>query len=201
MYAFLAREYHFVFNVLELYMSELHNLIFCNLLPIPPLMTIHKGISSHFLCSVDFHCPVYNLFKHFVHWWGCLRFLTRIMRWQWARSSPDLSQKPSLWVTGVWASFLDTVPLSSREVVPIPLYRQCIRAVCAVQRLYQHFLPLRFLPVSPVWNGTSCGSLLHFLDWVRLNLFWYLTFVCPLLRIACLCFWFSFLLSLLKIDL
>lgn len=135
MYAFLAREYHFVFNVLELYMSELHNLIFCNLLPIPPLMTIHKGISSHFLCSVDFHCPVYNSFKHFVHWWGCLRFLTRIMRWQWARSSPDLSQKPSLWVTGVWASFLDTVTLSSREVVPIPLYRQCIRVVWALSTL------------------------------------------------------------------
>ena len=74
------REYHFVFNVLEFYMSKLHNLIFCNLLPIPPLMMIHKGISSHFHCSVDFHCSVYNLFKHFVHWWGCFRFLTRIMR-------------------------------------------------------------------------------------------------------------------------
>ena len=124
------REYHFVFNVLELYMSELHNLIFCNLLPIPPLMMIHKGISSHFHCSVDFHCPVYHLFKHFVHWWGCFSFLTRIMWLQWAKSPPDLSQKPSLWVTGYRASFLDMVTLSSREVVPIPplpaVYQSCL---------------------------------------------------------------------------
>lgn len=151
------REYHFVFNVLELCVSELHNLIFFSLLPIPPLMMIPKGISSHFHCRVDFHYPVYNLFKHFVHWWGCFRFLTRIMQLQWA-SSPDLSQKPSLWVTGVQASFLDIVKLSSREVVPIPLYQQCIRVVCAVQYLHQHFLPS-----SPSLFASLTSTKRHFL--------------------------------------